>query len=117
MSEQQTRKYAARFISAITWHSQLPMHENEYTVVESEWGERNHLHEQYKKELNPALRLASQLALFCQWEGSRAASTGAHIWARGRAQTRVEFSAFMYTAKENIVIPKQGLKSQMDEVD
>ena len=75
--------------------AQLPIHEYEYTVVESEWGERNHLHEQYKKELNPALR--SCIATGTVLLGGRALELRQQVQTSGPVAVRRPESNFQHS--------------------
>jgi hypothetical protein len=83
----------------------LPTHETEYTVVEPEWGERNHLliWTVQKGTKHSPENLHRNWHCSVSGEESRAASSGANIRARGRAQT-VEFLAFIYTATGKILL-------------
>jgi hypothetical protein len=62
-------------------------------------------------------RCVTTSAVLSIGEGSLPASSGANIPARGRAQTCVEFPAFIYTAEGKYCYSKTGLKiaNEVDE--
>jgi hypothetical protein len=92
--------------------AQLPTHETEYSVVESEWCDRNHKLTWTVQEgtKNSPETLHRNWHCSVDREGSRVASSGANILARGRAETCVEFPTYIYTAQGKYSYSKAGLK-------
>ena len=101
--------------------AQLPTHETECTVVESEWGERNYwlTGTGRKKGIKYSPETLHRNWYYCinGGGGSQAASSGANIRPVTVLRTASASKHSSTRQGGNIVITKQGLKSQMDDVD